>query len=329
MSLNKINQRKKKATENRDFFELEVLRGSRRFLKAFVITLSAIKTLNEAVQNGTYLMKLKATPVSFDYKSKKGEKKTKALYLDTYQVKGIKGMIHHLLMFLLDSIGISVCHSTDRLTFGQKEVPAISSHSHVHPLGACVKGNDKTRKDGCLIYQLFGGMLEQSIIKVDPILVAKANGDTIPKSATNFQASRKVFFVHSATEARNVLTIEQKPIQDFREGYFDGDFVISIEVTQCQPEQIGALAEALFRAEELGRGKTTGYGKITIDRVELVEVTQHRQIVKTEKGLEKQITTQEQRRETQLHEAYAAWEAEKERTRTIPKAEVAAIQPAA
>ncbi|MFQ5979052.1 MAG: hypothetical protein ACE5OZ_13075 [Candidatus Heimdallarchaeota archaeon] len=271
-------------------------------------------------------MKLKSTPVSFDYKPKKGEKKAKTLYLDTYQVKGIKGMVRHLLMFLLDSIGISVCHSTDRLTFGQKEVPTIPNHSYVHPLGACVKGDDKTRTDGCLIYQLFGGMLEQSIIKVDPILIVKANGDTIPKTATNLQASRKVFFVHSATESRNVLTIEHKPIQDFREGYFDGEFVISIDVTQCQPEQIGALAEALFRAEELGRGKTTGYGKITIDSVELVEVTQHRQIVKTEKGLEKQVKIQEQKREVQLHEAYAAWEAEKERTRIITKAELAAIQ---
>jgi CRISPR/Cas system CSM-associated protein Csm3 (group 7 of RAMP superfamily) len=314
----KSPKRKKK----QDSFELELLRGARRFLKAFVITLSAIKTLNEAVQNGTYLMKLKPTPVSFDYMVK-GVKKRKTLYLDTYQVKGIKGMIRHLLMVLLDSIGISVCHSTDRLTFGQKETPTIPSDSHVHPLGACVKEDDKTRADGCLIYQLFGGMLEQSIIRVEPILVAKANNDTIPKTATNLQASRKVFFVHSATEARNVLTIEQKPIQDFREGYFDGEFVISIEVTHCRPEQIGALAEALFRAEELGRSKTTGYGKITIDRVELVEVTQQRQIVKTENGLEKQIKSQQHNLGMQLHEAYAAWEAYKESYRMISKKELA------
>ncbi|MFW9914613.1 MAG: hypothetical protein ACFFGZ_03295 [Candidatus Thorarchaeota archaeon] len=310
-----------KRKKQQDSFELELLRGSSLFLKAFVTTLSAIKTLNEAVQNGTYLMKLKPTRISFDYMLK-GAKKRKTLYLDTYQVKGIKGMIRHLLMFLLDCIGISVCHSTDRLTFGQKETPAIPNGSHVHPLGACVKGDDKTRADGCLIYQLFGGLLEQSIIKVEPILVVKANGDTIPKTAKNLQASRKVFFVHSATEARNVLTIEQKPIQDFREGYFDGEFVISIEVTKCHPEQIGALAEALFRAEELGRGKTTGYGKITIDRVELVEVKQQRQIVKTENGLEKQIKIQTQKRETKLHEAYAAWEAYKESYRMISKKEL-------
>lgn len=316
-----ITERKTKPSKRnkkQDAFELELLESSRRFLKASVITLSAIKTLNEAVQNGTYLMKLKPTPVSFDY-IVKGVKKRKTLYLDTYQVKGIKGMVRHLLMSLSDSIGISVCHTTDRLTFGQKEIPAIPSDSHVHPLGACVKGDDKTRADGCLIYQLFGGLLEQSIIKVEQILVVKANSATIPKTAKNIQASRKVFFVHSATEARNVLTIEQKSIQDFREGYFDGEFVITIEVTQCRPEQIGALAEALFRAEELGRGKTTGYGKITIDRVELVEVKQHRQIVKTENGLEKQVKIQTQKRETQLHEAYTDWEAYKEKQRSISK----------
>ncbi len=135
-----------KRKKQQDSFELELLRGSRFFLKALVITLSAIKTLNEAVQKGTYLMKLKPTPVSFDYMVK-GVKKHKTLYLDTYQVKGIKGMVRHLLMFLLDSIGISVCHSTDRLTFGQKETPAIPNDSHMHPLGACVKGDDKTRAE--------------------------------------------------------------------------------------------------------------------------------------------------------------------------------------
>jgi hypothetical protein len=162
-------------------------------------------------------------------------------------------------------------------------------------------------------------MLNKSIIKVDPVLIAQANGNTIPKTAKVVKPSRKVVFAHIATEARNVMTIDQKPIQDFREHYFDTDFVLSIDVTQCTLEQLGALIEALFHAKELGGSKTAGYGKITIDRVELQCITEQRQILLTDNGLEPQTTTQERSLPTMLQDAFLAWQAYKETHRTIPK----------
>ncbi|MFQ5979750.1 MAG: hypothetical protein ACE5OZ_16595 [Candidatus Heimdallarchaeota archaeon] len=330
MSMTKKNRKSKMNKPQAEIFDLESLESPRVVLKAYVQTLSAIKTLNEAVQNGTYMMKLKPTAVFIEYqgkdnKTKKRTKKTRTIYLETYQVKGLKGLVRHLLMELLDALGISGCHSTNRISFGKEERLTIPSDSNVHPLGACVKGKDKTRKDGCLTYQIFGAMLEQSIIKFGPILIAQANGNKLPASATVIQPKRKVFFVHAATEARNVMTIEHKPIQEFREGYFDGDFILRIDVTQCRPEQIGALAEALFRAEELGGGKTAGYGQIAIDLVELCAIEEKRHIESTEHGLEKRVTKKEQNLGAKLQEAYAAWGAYKEAHRTICKEELTGV----
>ncbi len=316
-------------------FDLEQLEGERRVLRAYVRSLSAIKTLNEAVHNGTYMAKLKPTPVYLEYggqgtktitengKKKhvtKKAKKTKTLYLETYLVKGLKGLLRHLVMALLDALGISGCHSTARLTYGKNDQAAIPEGSFVHPLGACVKEDGKTRQEGCLTYQIFGAMLNKSIIKVDPVLIAQANGNTIPKTAKVVQASRKVVFAHIATEVRNVMTIEQNPIQDFREHYFDTDFMLSMDVTQCTLEQLGALVEALFHAKELGGSKTAGYGKIAIERVELQGIIEQRQILLTENGFEPQTTTQEWSLPTMLQDAFLAWEAYKETHRTIPKA---------
>lgn len=328
MSTTRKNRNIKKVRTKRvEEYDLELLEGPRVELRAFVQTFSAIKTLNEAVQNGTYMMKLKPTAVYVEYtgqdkKTRTKTKKDKTLYLETYQLKGLKGLLRHQLMRLLDSIGIGCCHSTNRTTFGKDEQLAIPFNSHVHPLGDCVKEKGKTRGDGCLIYQIFGAMLEQSIIKVEPVLITQTNGKKLPTSATVIQPSRKVFFGHTATETRNVMTIEQRPIQNFREGYFDGDFVFSIDVTHCNPEQIGALAEALFRAKELGAGKTAGYGKIGIERVELWSIEETRQIIPTEHGLEKKGTTEERNLGEKLHKAYAAWEVYKETQRTMSQVEL-------
>ncbi len=316
-------------------FDLERLEGERRVLRAYVRSLSAIKTLNEAIHNATYMAKLKPTPVYLEYggQEKKtvtgnGKKKhvtkkttkTKTLYLETYLVKGLKGLLRHLVMALLDGLGISGCHSTTRLTYGKNEQAAIPAGSFVHPLGACVKEGGKTRQEGCLTYQIFGAMLNKSIIKVDQVLIAQANGNTIPKTAKVIKPSRKVVFAHIATEVRNVMTIEQKPIQDFREHYFDTDFVLSIDVTQCTLTQLGTLVEALFHAKELGGSKTAGYGKITIERVELQGITEQRQIVLTDNGFEPQTTIQERNLPIMLQDAFLAWETYKETHRTIPKA---------
>ncbi|MFQ5980318.1 MAG: hypothetical protein ACE5OZ_19455 [Candidatus Heimdallarchaeota archaeon] len=316
-------------------FDLELLEGERLMLKAYVRSLSAIKTLNEAIHNGTYMAKLKPTAVYLEYEGQekktimengkkkqvtKKVKKTTTLYLETYLVKGLKGLLRHLLMALLDALGISGCHSTDRLTYGKNEQSAIPDGSFVHPLGACVKEDGKTRQEGCLTYQIFGAMLKQSIIKVDQVLIAQANGNTIPKTAKGIEPSRKVVFAHIATEVRNVMTIEQKPIQEFREHYFDSDFVISVDVTHCTLEQLGAFVEALFHAKELGGGKTAGYGKIAIDRVDLQRITEQRQIILTENGFETQTTIQERNLPTMLQEAFLAWQAYKEAHRTIHKA---------
>ncbi|MHA2232094.1 MAG: hypothetical protein ACXAB4_06365 [Candidatus Hodarchaeales archaeon] len=327
----------KKTRKNRfpEAFDLELLEGERQVLRAYVQSLSAIKTLNEAIHNGTYMAKLKPTPVYLEYDGQEKKtitengkkkrvtkklKKTKTLYLETYLVKGLKGLLRHLLMALLDALGVSGCHSTNRLTYGKEEQSAIPDSSFVHPLGACVKEDSKTRQEGCLTYQIFGAMLEQSIIRVDQVLIAQANGNTIPKTVKVVEPSRKVVFAHIATEVRNVMTIEQKPIQDFREHYFDTDFVISVDVTQCTLEQLGALVEAFFHAKELGGGKTAGYGKIAIDRVDLQGITEQRQIVLTEKGFEPKTTIQERSLPAMLQEAFLAWEAYKETHRTIHKA---------
>ncbi|MFQ5980505.1 MAG: hypothetical protein ACE5OZ_20395 [Candidatus Heimdallarchaeota archaeon] len=319
-------------------FELEPLENQQLMLYAYVRTKTAIKTLNESVHTGTNMMKLKPTKVYLEYtgfkeemdetgkKIRKKVEKQETIELDTYLVKGLKGLVRHLWMDLLDSVGISGCHTTGRAKYGKEGKSTIPDGSYVHPLGACVdqgkKKLRKSRKEGCLTYQVFGAMLEPSIITVKSVLVARANGKKkIPTTSEVIAPSRLVTFAHIANETRNVMTIDNKPIQDFRESFFDSDFVLTINVTQCNLVQIGALAEALFHAKVLGGGKTAGYGEIAIDRVELKGIQEQQQVIMTENGLELQTDNQEHDLNPLLQEAFADWYAYKELHRTVKKVE--------
>ncbi|MFQ5977731.1 MAG: hypothetical protein ACE5OZ_06370 [Candidatus Heimdallarchaeota archaeon] len=319
-------------------FELEPLEDQQIMLLAHVRTLTAIKTLNESVHTGTNMMKLKATKVNLEYagfkeetdetgkKTKKKFHKKETIELDTYVIKGLKGLVRHLWMDLLDSVGISGCHTTDRVEYGKEKKLTIPNGSYVHSLGACVyQGKNKPRKprnEGCLTYQMFGGRLEQSIITVKSVLVAKANGKKrIPVSASKIEPSRPITFAHVSNETRNVMTIDNKPIQDFRESFFDSNFVLNINVAQCNLVQIGALAEALFHAKVLGGGKTAGYGEITIDRVELKSFQEKQQVVMTEDGLRLQAAKRERNLNPTLQKAFTEWYAYKELHRAVKKAD--------
>ncbi|MHA2061086.1 MAG: hypothetical protein ACW963_02195, partial [Candidatus Sifarchaeia archaeon] len=131
-----------------------------------------------------------------------------------YYLKGLRGMLRHACMDLARDRGIEVCHSSEKTEL--KDGTKLVSQDF-HPLGAC--------DPPCILRRIFGTFRENSRVSVfaDPITSI---------SHKDYTVEIPVQKVHIASENRIALSHDRIPIQDFRESYFSGYFMFTIDVTQ-------------------------------------------------------------------------------------------------
>ncbi|MHA2369881.1 MAG: RAMP superfamily CRISPR-associated protein [Candidatus Hodarchaeales archaeon] len=256
------------------------------------------KTLNGPVQKGCYMPKLHDVQIPYtgeirDLKTKKKKKISKMKSLTVKQPKSssFKGIFRHNASKVCRKAGIEVCHSTGKLE--DKEGNWLLPEGF-HPLGWCVEKirkqvlNNKTKAEKeklrtlmdsftnigqpCIMHRIFGSMHFKSRLEVEvkPII----RSVDLPKSITEKDKERlltRFQLAHFATEDRNVMTFEGKPVQNFLEEFFSGAVHFSVNVTQLALEELGLVLNALRIMNRLGRGATSGYGRFYVDGFELVQ----------------------------------------------------------
>jgi hypothetical protein len=225
--------------------------SKRRILKVFSFTPIA-KPLNGSLPSSKISHFLKLNNTRYDYINGKTRKTANA---QTYLLKGLRGAVRHKIMDIARQGGIEVCHTTDKETdkHGNSLLPP-----GFHLLGSCQKNEE------CFVHQLFGSKTNEGIIsfKADPIT-------HIPEKSAVLQ--ERLQRVHIATESRLNLTYDKKPIQDFKERYFSGDFQFEVDVTFCTRPQLGLLIETIMNLEKYGRGVNSGYGLLQVKKFQLLE----------------------------------------------------------
>jgi CRISPR/Cas system CSM-associated protein Csm3 (group 7 of RAMP superfamily) len=229
------------------------VQNPQRALKVVAYTAIA-KPLNGSLPRSNNSHFLRLYPTKYSYRNGKEEKEASS---ESYFLKGIKGAIRHQVMKTCYDTGVEVCHTSDKVTdkAGNNLLP-----KGFHLLGSC-KGNGE-----CIVHQVFGSMGNEGLISVyaEPITSISHKS---AKTEVNVQR------VHIATENRVCMSFDSKPIQDFGERYFSGEFTFEIDVTRCTSEQIGLLIESVINLQKLGRGYNAGYGRVQIKRFQLLERT--------------------------------------------------------
>ncbi|MFW9915917.1 MAG: RAMP superfamily CRISPR-associated protein [Candidatus Thorarchaeota archaeon] len=256
------------------------------------------KTLNGPVQKGCYLPKLHEVQIPYtgeknDPTTKKRKKvpKTKTVTVKQPKSSSFKGVFRHSASKVCRKAGMEVCHSTGKLQ--DKEGNWLLPEGF-HPLGWCVEKirkqvlNNKTKPEKeklqtlmasftnidqpCIMHRMFGSMHFKSRLEVEvkPII----RSVDLPKSISDKERERlltRFQLAHFATEDRNVMTFDGKPVQNFLEEFFSGTVHFSVNVTQLTLEELGLVLNALRIMKRLGRGATSGYGRFYVDSFELVQ----------------------------------------------------------
>ena len=235
---------------------------TRRILRVEVYTPIA-KTLNGHIPSSTMSNMLRLTPTPYTYTVKD---KQKTSTVETYLIKGLRGLLRHSLMEICQQHGIEACHTSEK-THTQKGDPLIPPG--FHPTGTC--------DPPCIIHQLFGSLTSPSKIKTwaDPI--------------ANFQhkthkTEDPVQHLHIAIDRRMALSYDGKAIQHFQDRYFSGTFTIQTDVTKLTPVQLGALVDTILNLQQLGADKASGYGHLTLKRLQLTHETTTKTTTKTKNG---------------------------------------------
>ncbi|MFW9915934.1 MAG: RAMP superfamily CRISPR-associated protein [Candidatus Thorarchaeota archaeon] len=256
------------------------------------------KTLNGPVQKGCYLPKLYEAQVPYTgvqndptTNKKKKVPKMKSVTVKQPKPSSFKGVFRHSASKICRKAGLEVCHSTGKLE--DKEGNWLLPEGF-HPLGWCAEKirkqvlNNKTKAEKeklktlmasftniaqpCIMHRMFGSMHFKSRLEVEvkPII----RSVDLPKSISDKERERlltRFQLGHFATEDRNVMTFEGKPVQNFLEEFFSGTVRFSVNVTQLTLEELGLALNALRIMKRLGRGATSGYGRFYVDGFELVQ----------------------------------------------------------
>lgn len=200
--------------------------------------------------SNSHLLKLWTFP--YRYKSGKEIKETTAT---AYLIKGLRGTLRHRVMAQCKERGLEVCHTSEKAT--DKKGNSLLPEGF-HLLGSCIDNGE------CIIHSIFGSMRHKSKIRVSALPIANISHKT-------FKTDYKVQNVQIATEKRVNLSYDGKSIQDFGERYFAGDFEFEIDVTECNPSELGLLVESVMYLQKLGRGYNSGYAEIIVKSFGLVE----------------------------------------------------------
>jgi hypothetical protein len=246
------------------------------------------KPLNGALPQSNISHFLRLYPVNYTYVNNKHKKTATS---ETYLLKGLRGAIRHQIMHLCSSIGLEVCHTSDK-EYDKQGNSLLPEGFHL--LGACRTNGE------CLVHQIFGSKGIKSSISVyaDPITSISQKSATTEEPVQN---------VHIATEKRVCLSFDDKSIQDFGERYFSGYFAFEIDVTRCNNIQLGLLLDAIVNLKKLGRGFNTGYGRLKIKQFQLLERFINRTPVWKEDSFLVEENVVERSLKTKVDDAMEAW----------------------
>lgn len=205
-----------------------------------------LKTLNGAHPSSKSSWFLKIGETTMTYLSGKGTKQKRVSKKSSmYLIKGVKGWLRRGSTNLCYALGIEVCQPTDR----KQSVKGDSyEHEGLHINGAC-KG------DPCIIRQAFGG----------PRFTGQIKAETKP--VVNFEKvsaeyAHDVQVVKMGIESRHQKSFDGRSVQDFKEHYLSGSFEVELDISDTSLAVVGMLLESLEYVEALGRGGTSGYGKV-------------------------------------------------------------------
>ena len=226
-------------------------------LRVFVST-AICKPLNGSAKGSKISALLKLYSVTYKYDSKGTTKTSRA---DTYLIKGLRGAVRHGIMMICKTIGLEICHTSDKEK-DKHDVLLLPSGFHLQ--ASCLE-----QENECIVHKFLGSKNHKSKISVSapPIVFQKY------ESANYEDSEFPVQPVHMATENRVAMTYDGKPIQDFGERYFSGVFYFEINVTECKSEELGLIIEAVRHLEKLGRGFNSGYGHIEVKQIQMFKRT--------------------------------------------------------
>jgi len=246
------------------------------------------KPLNGALPQSNTSHFLRLYPVTYTYMNNKNEKTATS---ETYLLKGLRGAIRHQIMHRCSSIGLEVCHTSDK-EYDKQGNSLLPEGFHL--LGACRTNGE------CLVHQIFGSKGIKSLISVyaDPITSISQKSAVTEEPVQN---------VHIATEKRICLSFDDKSIQDFGERYFSGYFTFEIDVTRCNNIQLGLLIDAIVNLEKLGQGFNTGYGRVKIKQFQLLERSVSRTPVWKEDSFLVEENVVEKSLKAEVVDAMEAW----------------------
>jgi hypothetical protein len=195
---------------------------------------------------------LRLQPISYRYNGKGSN--IKETPSEVYLIKGLRGCLRHAAMEVSQQNGLDVCHTSDkeRDSKSNKLIPA-----GFHPNGTCVA-------NPCILFNIFGTRGVEGKIRVFSNPITRLRYKPLDQLD-------HVQDVQIATENRVSLTYDRKPIQDFKERYFSGEFTFEIDVTKLDDGELRFITLAAINMNRLGRGYNTGYGKLDILDIQLVD----------------------------------------------------------
>ncbi len=212
-------------------------------------------------------------------------------------VKGIRGAIRHSIMNILHQKEIEYCSPTIKERFQGTGKSTLLEHEHL--MGAC-------GENPCAIRQLFGMLGEESPIRVwsDAIIQTDKPLEKITKQTG-------LSFVYISTENRHSSRRDKKPLQDFSEQYFSGEFQFYVEFSKELPQWLlGLLVKGIFGITHLGRGGKSGYGRLEMRDISFERVVFERKLGQ-ENGNGKIAIIEEERAENlneELSKVKKAWQ---------------------
>ncbi|MFQ5980253.1 MAG: hypothetical protein ACE5OZ_19130 [Candidatus Heimdallarchaeota archaeon] len=118
----------------------------------------------------------------------------------------------------------------------------------------------------CLLYDIFGDLLQESKLSVYADPIAACNHKTFKGFTDPVQ---RVYF---ATHNRVKMTNSRKSVQNFNESYFSGWFQLNVYVTDLTLVQLGLVIEAARLFKRYGRGWTAGFGHLKQRKIRLVKL---------------------------------------------------------
>ena len=205
-------------------------------------------------------------------------------------VKGIRGAIRHSVMRILHENGVAYCSPTQKETFqGSGESTLLEGE---HLMGGC-------GETPCPVRQLFGMLGEKSPIRVWSDVLVQTD-----KPLDKIMEQKGLSFVHVSTENRHQARRDGKPLQDFSEQYFSGEFRFHIEFSELPQWLSGLLLEGVLGIRTLGGGVNSGYGRLEIREVAYEQVSFERTLGSENNG---SVTIVEEEQTTTLNHKLSEW----------------------